>query len=142
MKLTTSHVVVAFLSVTLGSTVASSAPIEAKIPFEFRIGDKTLPPAEYLVETASDTGPSVLRIRAKDTGERTMFDTDQLSEKQDPKAIELVFEKVGDKTYLMEVWGVTDSGRGVKHIVDGQLLKRATDASRERITAIRIVDGT
>src|SRR5262245_30609558 len=132
---------VAFLGLALGTTSAMSASIEAKIPFEFLIGDKTLPPAAYVVETASDIGASVLRIRAKDTGERTMFDTDQMPEKDDPKAIELVFEKQGDKVYLMEVWGVVDSGRGVKHIVDGQLLKRAT-GERQRITAIRVVDGT
>jgi len=51
-----------------------------------------------------------------------------------------VFDKIGDTTYLMEVWGVTDSGRGVKHTVDGKPLAAVKNASRQKITATRIVD--
>ena len=124
----------------LGSTQAL-ASIQARIPFEFVIGDKVLPPAEYVVETASGSEPSVLRIRTMTGSERVMFDTNQIPEKEDPKMIELVFATMGDKTYLTEVWGVTDSGRAVKHLVDGQPLEPAPEASKQHITAVRMVDG-
>jgi hypothetical protein len=141
MRVRALHVLVALASAALGSTLALSSPIEAKIPFEFRIGDKVFPPNEYIFETASSTEPHVLGIRTKATGEKSIFDTEQIPDKDDPKAMGLVFDRVGDATYLMEVWGVTDSGRGVKHTVGGKPLMRSSDAARERITAIRVVDG-
>jgi hypothetical protein len=114
--------------------------IQAKIPFEFTIGDKTFPSDEYIFDLAGSQQPHVLSIRAKNSGERTMFDTEQIPGIENPRGIDLVFDRVGDKTYLMEVWGVTDSGRGVKHVVDGQVVKRASDASRQHIRAVRVVD--
>ena len=141
MKVRALHVAVVLLGFGLGTTSALSASIEANVPFEFLVGDKLLPPADYIIETASGSEPSVLSIKEKKSGERTMVDTEEISTKEDPRAIGLIFDKVGDKVYLMEVWGVTDSGRGVKHLVDGKTIARASDASRQRITAIHIVDG-
>lgn len=119
--------------------LATTNSIEADIPFQFLIGDKVFPPADYFVDVSSDGGPSVLTIRTRTTGESALFDTNQLPEKEDPKAVELVFDTVGDKTYLTEVWGVENSGRRVKHIVDGKPVERAPEASRKHVTAIRIV---
>ena len=114
--------------------------IQAVVPFEFVVGDKALPPARYTFDIATDTGPGVLTIRTLQSGERVMFDTTQLAEKADPKIAELVFDTVGNKTYLTEVWGVVDSGRAVKHLVEGQPLERAPEASRRHVPATRIVD--
>jgi hypothetical protein len=122
------------------STPALATPIQTTVPFEFVIGDKVLPPAAYIVETTSSTQPSVLTIRRMGDADRVMFDTNQMPEKADPKMIQLVFDTIGNKTYLTEVWGVTDSGREVKHVVDGHRLERPSEASRRRITASRIVD--
>jgi hypothetical protein len=47
---------------------------------------------------------------------------------------------VGDKTYLTEVWGVVDSGRAVKHLVDGHPVERVAQASRQHVAAVRIGD--
>lgn len=40
-----------------------------EIPFEFVIGDRLLPPARYIVDVASGTGPSVTAIRIVDQKE-------------------------------------------------------------------------
>src|SRR5262245_28960513 len=62
----------------LGTEVkAASSSVQARIPFEFVIGEKVLPPADYIVDIAGTTGPSVLTIRAAASGDRVMFDTDQ-----------------------------------------------------------------
>ena len=131
---------IAISGLVLGGTEALAASIQTKVPFEFVIGNKVLPPADYIVETAGGMEPSVLRIRTMETGDRVMFDTNQMPEKADPKTTELVFDTIGDKTYLTEVWGVTDSGREVKHIVDGHRLERPSEASRRRVAALRIAD--
>jgi hypothetical protein len=143
MSTRTLQLTVAIAALTLGSpqALAVSGSIQAQVPFEFVIGDTVLPPASYIIEVASGTGPSVLTIRTMTTGERVMFDTNQVPEKDDPKMLGLVFDTVGEKTYLTEVWGVTDSGRSVKHLVDGHQLERAPETSRRRIVATRIVDG-
>ena len=133
-------VMVAILGFVLAGTHARADSIEAQIPFEFVIGDKVMPPAAYIIDVAGDTGPSVLRIRTKESGERAMFDTIQIAQKDSPDTIGLVFDTLGNKTYLTEVWGVVNTGREVKHMVDGQPLKRVTDTARKRIAATRIVD--
>ena len=134
--------VVAFAALALAIAplrAQSGGTIEAQIPFEFTVGGKLLPPAEYIFDLAGTTTPNVLTIRAKDGSTRVMFDTDQLSAKQDPKTIALVFDDIGSRIYLMEVWGLENSGRGVKNMVDGVVLKRAPEGSRRRITAVRTV---
>jgi hypothetical protein len=134
---------VAILGLALLSTQASaiSGSIHADIPFEFVIGDSVLPPAGYIIDVAGGIGPSVLTIRTTESGERVMFDTNQIPDKADPKTIELVFDTIGDRTYLTEVWGVTDSGRAVKqHLGDGRPIARASEASRRHVTAVRIPD--
>jgi len=115
--------------------------VEANIPFQFMVGDRVLAPGDYIVDVAGDTGPSVLILRAKNSGERIMLDTDQLPGREDPKAVSLIFDKIGDKLYLMEVWGVENSGRGVKHIVDGEMLARGSEDSRQRVGAVRVVSS-
>ena len=133
-------VAAAILGLMLATTHALGDSIEAQIPFEFVIGDKVLSPGAYIIDVAGDKGPSVLTIRTKESGERVMFDTVQMPKKEDPEMLGLVFDTLGNKTYLTEVWGVVDSGREVKHMVDGQPLKRVTEASRRRIAVTRIVD--
>ena len=140
MKNRTLPLAVAIVGFVLGGTQALAASIQTKVPFEFVIGDRVLPPAAYIVETASGAGPSVLRIRMMESGDRVMFDTTQMPAKADPKVVELVFDRIGDKTYLTEVWGVTDSGREVKHIVGGHRLERPSEAPRRRVAALRIGD--
>jgi len=141
MRIRTLPATVALVGFMAGASPALAIPIQARIPLVFVVDGKVLPPADYVVDVASSDGPSVLEIRMVDSGERVMFDTDQIPEGSHPKEIELVFDKVGDKTYLAEVWGVVDSGRAVRQIVDGQFVERAEDPSRRHITAIRVVDG-
>lgn len=140
MKRQAMHVVVVLVAFALASTpslAGTDGAIEADIPFEFQVADRVLPPGSYIVDLASGGGASVLMIRAKDGDMRVMFDTDQMTQKEDPKAIELVFDHVGGKVYLMEVWGLVASGREVKHTVDGKRLERAPPEARQRITVIR-----
>ena len=142
MRIRALPVTLAIVGLALGSTQApaGSGSIQTTVPFEFVIGDRVLPPAAYIVETASGSEPSVLTIRAVDGGDRLMFDTNQMPDKTDPKMLELVFDTIGNKTYLTEVWGVTDSGRSVKHMVDGRLLDRPSEASRRHVTALRVMN--
>jgi hypothetical protein len=140
MKITILSVTVAILGLALLSSqaFAVSGSIQVDIPFEFVVGDRVLPPAGYIVEVASSNGPGVLAIRKMESGEPVMFDTSQMPEKENPKMIELVFDTVGDKTFLTEVWGVVASGREVKHLVGGHPVERAPEASRRHLTAVRV----
>ena len=134
----------ALIVLVLGAPHASArghGAVEANIPFQFVVGDRVLESGDYIVDMAGTTGPSVLRLREKNGGERVMLDTDQLPAKDDPEAVTLVFDKIGDNLYLMEVWGVGNSGRGVKHIVDGEVLTRGSEESRQRVAATRVSTG-
>lgn len=139
----THYLATAVLALALGGTpaLAFSGSIQARVPFPFVVGDVALPAADYIIDVAGDTSPNVLAIRDAETGHRVMFDTSQIPEKNDPKTMGLVFDTVGDKTFLTEVWGVTASGREVKRLVDGRPVERALGGPRYNVPAVTVVDG-
>ena len=143
MKQRTFHLATAALALALGGTpaLAFSGSIQARIPFPFIVGDVVLPAAVYIIDVAGDTSPNALTIRNAEDGHRVMFDTSQIQEKNDPKTLGLVFDAVGDKTYLTEVWGVTASGREVKRLVDGRTIERALGGARYNVPAVTVGDG-
>ncbi len=111
-----------FAVVTLLAILVAVAPanaqravnaISSSISFEFTVGDETLPPGTYLV-TRHVTGLGDLEIRSL-SGDRTVTVPviTRLAKaspaKQAPHA-SLVFDKVGDRKFLSEVWMANEDG--------------------------------
>jgi hypothetical protein len=130
--------IVTFMIGAPRSLAAWDGPIAAEIPFDFVVAGHTFPAAEYVFDVASTGAADVLTIRSRDGRDQLLFDTDELAAKEDPKAIEVVFDKVGDKSYLTEVWGLESSGRRVRQAIDKGPLARATLDARRHISAVRV----
>ncbi len=84
---------------------ANGQSLKANIPFEFAVGDLSLPAGAYTVNAiASDR---VLRIRGVQTPDSAMRLTMGVEGKS--KQARLVFHRYGDRYFLAEVW---ENGEG------------------------------
>ena len=115
------------LVIGAGSAFAAlAAPIKVNVPFEFVVGDTTLPAGEYLISSPSDYSAALLAIRSAD-GKSTIFvQTDPLSPEGDiyVSKTRLTFEKVNGKEFLTRVWeSGSDMGYGLtasEHLMKAQ----------------------
>jgi hypothetical protein len=97
---------VVYLSVLLAvvSFAANSElKLRATIPFDFTVGEKTLPAGTYTVEELNSNG--VLLIRSEDFTRGTFINSGATLHRNDPENAKLTFRKYGDLYFLAEVWG-------------------------------------
>ncbi|HBB98223.1 MAG TPA: hypothetical protein DC054_22795 [Blastocatellia bacterium] len=102
------------------------------IPFQFNVGDATLPAGEYTitqVNPASDN--AVLQIRAKD-GSRTAMAPMNSAIRKSSDGAALVFNRYGNKYFFAQAWvdGETDGLRAVK--------SRSERATHKEMTALNV----
>ena len=111
MKHTTSHLrimglIFSFALIAGSATVYGQASKRqiADIPFQFQVGNTTLPAGEYSV-AASSTGET-LRISSR-TSNNSVFRLSSPVVQNGPISKgKLVFRKYGDEYFLAEVWSV------------------------------------
>lgn len=81
----------------------SQSLLKADIPFAFTIGDKTLEPGEYTVESIFAGGQG-LRIRSRVPNASMMRLTNSIETSKTPQYGKLVFRRYGEHYFLAEVW--------------------------------------
>jgi hypothetical protein len=98
------------LLVLVGSTaVAANAQnngrrLVATIPFQFNVGDKTLPPGEYSVAQVNPSSDrAVLQLRSKDGRGSAMIQMNNVIGKA-PERAKLVFNQYGNQHYFAAAW--------------------------------------
>ena len=84
--------------------VASDAMITANIPYAFVVNHKQLPAGTYTIKVASQDDVNLLEIRSADGRRAVLFGTDDIQAKRTPGKTELVFDRVGDKYFLSQVF--------------------------------------
>ncbi len=95
--------------------------IQADIPFDFMVGDKTFPAGTYTFAQPTIT-PGVLRIQSLDGHESVMVITNDVRESlTPPDETKLVFNRYGDLYFLAQVWTVGE--------VSGLKLRRSSTES-------------
>jgi len=111
-------------SVVSANGQSSTTRASAQIPFEFLVGDRSLPSGKYTVSTATRAG-DVLMIKNADTNRAAVRLTNVMQPKGDKTQARLVFHRYGQRYFLSEVWmGRNSSGY--------QLLKSRQERSVER----------
>lgn len=88
----------------------SGLKVWATVPFDFTVGEKTLPAGTYTIEAIDPQG--VLAIRSENYTWGILIRTGAMHAKNDPEPAKLVFRKYGDVYFLGEVWGY-DTGQEV-----------------------------
>ena len=105
----------AFMTAVVSANGQTSKRIVTDIPFEFVVGDKTMPAGQYEVRQMT-IGGEVLLISNRETNAAVVRLTKQLPAERNTQA-RLVFHCYGQRYFLAEAWSGGDS--------DGKLFKRS-----------------
>lgn len=131
---------------TVGGGIVANAQIyntgvalRADVPFTFVVRDTTLPAGKYDIK-ALDEMPGVLELRSVNGRTSVVFDTENVETRGDQvmNKGELVFDKIGDKYFLSQVWRAgSDTGSElVKSRFEKRLEGRGMKSERHSIVAI------
>ena len=82
----------------------------ANIPFEFVVGDKTLPAGQYIVSPATASGET-LKIQGKENGKSALRLSDPREQKKGSTHCRLLFHRYGQNYFLAQVWNGESTGR-------------------------------
>ena len=120
LKFTVAAAVVALLA---GSGLANAQrKIIFDVPFQFMAGDQTMQPGKYGVERAKTSGITIRDTAGKSAA--ILMPLTSLGRPELPSSAELVFDDVGGKMTLSEVW----LGQGT----DGWLVLATKDEHKHR----------
>jgi hypothetical protein len=105
---TLSLVVMSLLLNVDGANAQSAA--QANVPFAFNVGSSQLPAGSYRIKLEGSTG-GLIMIGNSTTGARML----SLGQREHPggRSWKLVFEHVGDRYFLTDIWGAPGSA-GIK----------------------------
>jgi hypothetical protein len=99
------------LTTTLVSANAQSKSlVTADIPFDFIVGNKTLPAGKYTVNSATRDGQGV-SIASRAGKSSAMVLTLEVAEKSNKRIPRMVFHRYGQQYFLAEVWSGNSYGR-------------------------------
>jgi hypothetical protein len=99
------------MAVLVGSMAAgaraqtsSHTELRANIPFQFNVGDKTLPAGEYTVRQINlHSDRAVLQIRRKDGSAGVMIQMDSVNGRA-PESAKLIFHRYSNEYFFAEAW--------------------------------------
>jgi hypothetical protein len=96
--------VAVFSSAAVSTKAQSTYAIRANVPFDFMVGDTTLPAGKITAQgvSAADGGP--LSITNLDKGQRTFRIGRRVAGAENADRAKLVFHRYGDRYYLAEIW--------------------------------------
>ena len=99
-----------FATAKSASGQSSSRAVTADIPFDFIVGDKTLPSGKYMVSPATSDGQGLKIINS--TGKGAAFRlANSVTHKNDNRGARMVFHRYGDQYFLAQVWSGDEYGR-------------------------------
>jgi hypothetical protein len=94
----------------------------AEVPFQFHVGNTTLPAGKYLIHQLEGSGLTVMQISSMDGKVSELFNVGPTQAKSEPDKTELIFNKYGDRYFLSEMF---DEGNP-----DGNRLVTSRDEKR------------
>jgi len=81
--------------------------LTARIPFEFKAGDKTLPAGEYVVRQVN-SGSRILHLRSKDGQANAMVQVIPVTGGAQKNA-KLIFHRYGNRYFFAQAWMVGEN---------------------------------
>jgi hypothetical protein len=99
------------LALPMGAAHAQTTHLKVTVPFEFTVGDTTLPAGEYDIQAKGTWGGNVLSICNRKVNASAFVISASYVTAKNSKRSELVFNRYGQQYFLAEVWGANDLGR-------------------------------
>jgi hypothetical protein len=78
--------------------------IRVDIPFDFTVGDTTLPPGKYIITAPEPPDPHILELRSDDGRIGVLFIANTAQATRPPEQTELVFKHIGGRYFLSQIW--------------------------------------
>src|SRR5262245_47851558 len=92
------------MAVAAQGQTSGRTELRANIPFEFNVGDKSLPAGEYTVQQINPASDHcALQLRSKDGRSVAMIQMNNAIGKANERA-RLVFNRYGDEYYFSQAW--------------------------------------
>ncbi|MCM3873470.1 MAG: hypothetical protein ND895_22535 [Pyrinomonadaceae bacterium] len=126
--------------IVANAQIDSDITIEVSVPFPFVVDNTTLPAGKYEIRTIDDNTLSVLELRSVNGHTSVVFETDAAvtPDGQSATKTELVFDKVGGKDFLSQVWlaGSSSGSQLAKSRMEKKLEGRGGQRERHSLAAI------
>jgi len=120
-------------SAALTTKAQSSNGVRANVPFEFNVGDKTLPAGKI---TAREMSPGALAISNVDKRQHAIRIAHGVSSFNQNGPAKLVFRKYGNRYYLTQVWIPGYTGMEFQKSKTERALERETMLSKNSTTEL------
>lgn len=104
-------VLVGSMAVAAQAQTASRTQLVADIPFQFNVGNQTMPAGEYTVKQVNPSSDhAVLQLRAKDGSRTVMIQMNNVIGKA-KEGSQLIFNHLGGEYYFAQTW-ISGEGTG------------------------------
>jgi hypothetical protein len=121
-------ILVGSMAVAARAQTSGRIQLTASIPFQFNVGNKTLPAGEYTVVQVNSASGAILQIRSKDGRAGALVLTISVTGKTQESA-KLIFRRYENRYFLAQAW------------VDGDDTGFETSKSRAERAAEREIAG-
>ena len=96
-------VLVGSMAVAAQAQTSGRKQLIANIPFQFNVGNKTLPAGEYSVREVNPESGGVLLLRSRDGNASAMIQVESVISKA-PESAKLIFHRYGNKYFFVQAW--------------------------------------
>ena len=112
--------------------------LEAKIPFQFHVGNTKLPAGEYRIHMLDDSDLTVMEISSADGSISALFEVQAAEANTAPAKSELIFNKYGNRYFLAKLFdeGNPSGSQVPKSRYEKRIDQQATEA-QEHVPAHR-----
>ena len=126
------------------STISVSAQSErskiTNIPFDFMVGEKTLPAGEYTVAPNRSDSLNVWLVQSRDGHFNALFTTGSVRASETQEKTKFVFHKYGDQYFLSQIW--TIGGNSGRELTMPRLEREvAKNSTRQTIVLAKVPGG-
>jgi hypothetical protein len=113
------------------SAIAQTIHVRANIPFNFAVGNKTLPAGTYDVGTIGNGNTKVLLLQSRDSNSSMMVGSNAAQNLEPANKTKLVFNQYGDRYFLSQIWVVGET-RGHQLQKSSREKEVATELAKDR----------
>lgn len=134
------------VAATISAHAQAPSVLAVNIPFEFVVGNQTLPAGEYKIERGLSPGLDVLLIRCTDGRALTLVLTTMLDAKDRQPESKLIFNRYssrhGKRYFLSQIWNAADQwGRELSKSPREMEMAR-TEVKQEVVLLVRSPSAT
>ena len=92
------------LLLVAGSAFAQTVHVRGNIPFNFAVGNKTLPAGTYDIGSIESGTGKILLLQARDSNTSMMLNSNAAETLEPADKTKLVFNQYGNRYFLSQIW--------------------------------------